>query len=46
LRGAEMNITPSFTMGGAWWPLVTPVEKVQTGVRSCTFDASTWSSRL
>jgi hypothetical protein len=37
---------PSLTMGGAWCPSLTPVEKVQTGTSSCTLPALIWSSGL
>jgi hypothetical protein len=44
--GVATNMTPLLTIGGAWWPLVTPVEKLHTGCSRVTLPRVICSSGL
>ncbi len=39
-------MTPLLTMGGDWWPSITPVESVQAGTSRPTFSGVILSSGL
>src|ERR1700693_3579735 len=45
-RGVAMNMTPSFTSGGASCPPIAPVDSVQAGTRLFTLLVLIWLSGL
>ena len=46
LPGVVMNMIPSLTIGGDWWPSLALVEKVHSGWREATLEVSICSSGL
>ena len=44
--GVDRNITPLMTIGGASWPLPTPVENIHAGRSWPTLAGVIWSSGL
>ena len=44
--GVLTNMMPLLTMGGAWWPEVTPVETAHASLSLLTLLGVIWSSGL